>query len=65
MEDKIIKISVAPTGEAKIEAEGFKGGVCKTATAPFEKIYGGKVISHKDKPELYEGASCEAPKVNA
>lgn len=64
MSDKIIKISVDINGQANIEAEGFRGGGCKEATKMYEALYG-ETVSAKDKPELYEGASCPAQEVRA
>lgn len=64
MSEKIVKITITNTGEAKIEAEGFKGEACKDATKEFEKIYS-NTVDYQEKPELYEGASCSSQlKVN-
>lgn len=37
---KRIIMEVGPTGRTKIEAEGFEGGTCIDATAPFETLLG-------------------------
>jgi hypothetical protein len=37
---KRIIMEVDPVGKTKIEAEGFEGGTCIDATAPFEGILG-------------------------
>jgi hypothetical protein len=65
MSDKIVKITITPEGEAKIDAQGFTGGSCKDATKIFENLYSNK-LDYADKPELYQGASCasQAVKVN-
>lgn len=57
MSEKIVKITVTSSGDASIEAEGFKGDGCKQATKDFEKIYS-NTIDYQEKPEMYEGASC-------
>lgn len=36
---KAVVIDFYPNGEAKIGAEGYSGGECLTATAPFENLY--------------------------
>jgi len=64
MSEKIIKISIDVNGQAKIEAEGFRGGGCKDATKIYESLYENKV-SAQDKPEIYEGASCPVHEVRA
>lgn len=61
--EKIVKISVSPSGDAKIEVDGVKGPSCKDIAAPFEDIYS-KTLSYADKPEMHEGAGC-AVRVNA
>ena len=62
MSEKIVKITISPSGKATIEAEGYKGVGCKDATKIFEKIYS-KEISYQEKPEMFEGASCSAEQV--
>jgi hypothetical protein len=37
---KIIKITVSPTGETKIQTRGFIGRACKLASAFLEKALG-------------------------
>jgi len=54
MSGKIITIEVSPSGEAKIEVDGVKGGSCKDITKPFEALYS-QTLSQKDKPELFQG----------
>jgi hypothetical protein len=62
MSEKIIKITIDPKGQAKIEAEGFHGSGCKDATKMYESLYD-SVISAQDKPELYEGAGCPVEQI--
>ena len=62
MSEKIVKITISPSGKATIEAEGYKGVGCKDATKIFEKIYS-QEISHKEKPEMFEGASCSVGQI--
>ena len=59
---EIVKISVDINGQAKIEAEGIRGGGCKDKTKIYEALYG-ETVSAQDKPELYEGAGCPAQEV--
>lgn len=47
--DKFILVHIYETG-SKIEAFGFSGQSCKSATKPFEEVLGGKVTDKKDKP---------------
>jgi len=64
MSEKIVKITISKKGEASIEAEGFKGGSCKDATKAFEKLYS-KEVSYSEKPEMFEGASCQTRSITA
>lgn len=50
---KEIVIEIAPSGEVKIEAVGFKGSSCDQATKVFEDALG-VVADKKRKPEFYE-----------
>ena len=36
---KKVLMHVAPNGTTKIEAEGYEGGTCLDATAPFENLF--------------------------
>lgn len=38
MQKKVL-LHVSPDGQTKIEAEGFEGGSCMDATAPFENMF--------------------------
>ena len=57
--EEIIEIEVTPKGVAKIEAFGFSGDSCKSATKPFEDIYS-KEVSSSEKPEIHIGARASA-----
>lgn len=57
MQDKIVKITITPKGEASIDAQGFKGTSCKDATKVFEDLYTNK-IGYEQKPEMFQGAQC-------
>jgi hypothetical protein len=61
--DSYIKIQIDQHGQAVIEAVGMKGGGCKDATQLHEEIYD-EVIDSKNKPELYEGASCPVQQIS-
>jgi len=51
---KQVTVKISQTGEAQIEAEGFVGGACKTATAPIEALFDGAGANVVEKPEMYE-----------
>ena len=36
---KRVLMHVGPDGKTKIEAEGYEGGTCLDATAPFEQMF--------------------------
>lgn len=38
---KKILMKFDPNGQVKIEAQGYEGGTCLDATAPFEAMFGG------------------------
>lgn len=49
---KTIIVTIAPTGEIKIETTGFKGNACEKATAEIEKALG-LAGQRRKKPEYY------------
>lgn len=50
---KEIEIIISPDGQVKVEAKGFRGRECATATADFLKELGGKQCETK-KSEWYQ-----------
>ena len=54
MADKKILMHVGPTGRTKIEAQGYEGGTCLDATAPFEALFG-----KTDGERVYTGGECD------
>ena len=44
-------MTVTKKGATKVEAEGFTGQSCLTASAPYESALGGKVSERVEKPE--------------
>jgi len=46
-----VVITISPAGEKKVEAVGYSGASCETATKPFCK---GRVLQEVKKPEYYE-----------
>ncbi|MGB8166256.1 MAG: DUF2997 domain-containing protein [Chthoniobacteraceae bacterium] len=50
---KSIEIEIAPSGEVKIEAIGFKGKGCEAATKAIEDALG-TAKSRKKKPEYHQ-----------
>jgi hypothetical protein len=62
--NKIIEVTVFPTGETKLETRGFTGGQCKEASRSIEQALGiatqEKLTTEfyqtvQTKPELREG----------
>lgn len=56
---KTVTIDVAPDGEIKVEAHGFKGRGCEAITEPFEKALGAPGKRTK-KAEWYQHAGVNA-----
>jgi hypothetical protein len=52
MTKKSVTITVSPSGKVTIDAAGFKGKSCSSATAEIELVLGGHGASKK-KPEYY------------
>ena len=48
-----IEVVVSPTGESRVEAVGYQGSSCQSATKALEKALGAK-SSGSLKPEFYE-----------
>jgi len=55
MSDQKIKVSIDVIGKPTIEAFGFTGGSCKTATQPIIDAlsHRGETLSEVEKPELH------------
>lgn len=51
-----IIIDIGPTGDASIEAEGYKGRQCQLDTEKLEKALG-RTTSDTKKPEYFQQAS--------
>lgn len=52
---KQVIITISPFGEATVEAKGFSGSSCVSATAPLELVLGGgQPADRKPKPEMYK-----------
>ena len=52
---KIIRIAVGPRGEqGETTTEGFKGGACRLASAPYEQVFGPGNVSDEPTPEAAE-----------
>lgn len=51
---KQVQITIDATGKVQIEAEGFTGSSCDTATAAFEQAFSKGAKGDKEyKPEYY------------
>lgn len=52
---KTITVTIAPNGKPHVEADGFIGGSCKTATKPILDMLGQKPDNscEVEKPELH------------
>lgn len=55
MSDRQIKVTIDVIGKPTIDAIGFTGGSCKTATAPIINAlsHRGETLSEVEKPELH------------
>ena len=53
MSERII-VDISPAGASKIEAEGYTGTTCATATRELELVLGGGAIKRKEKPEYFQ-----------
>jgi hypothetical protein len=55
---KQVQITIDATGKVSIEAEGFTGSSCDTATAAFEQAFSKGAKSDKEyKPEFWQADS--------
>lgn len=52
MSEQII-INISPAGQTKIDAQGYTGTACSTATHELELVLGGGAQKRKEKPEYY------------
>jgi len=50
---KKITVDCTPDGEIKVEAHGFTGNACESATADLEAALGKQTAPRKRKPEYY------------
>lgn len=48
-----ILIDISPTGDIKIDAQGFQGTSCAKATEQIELVLGGQEVKKDPKPEYY------------
>jgi hypothetical protein len=48
-----ITVDISPEGNVKIDAQGFQGTACSTATHELELVLGGGTAKRKEKPEYY------------
>jgi hypothetical protein len=54
MQQRKIVIEISPIGETKIDAHGFAGNSCSTATRDIELVLaGGGPVDDRKKPEYY------------
>jgi len=53
--NKYIEITVAATGETRVETKGFAGGECRQASEFVEKALGARVIEELT-PEFHQSA---------
>lgn len=57
---KYVTVDIAKDGSVKIEAHGFDGCGCTTATEQLELVLGGAAAQKKDpKPEFYNPSESE------
>lgn len=55
MAQKKVLLHFDPEGQAKVEAQGYEGGTCMDATAPFEAMFGQEVQSREMTGECAVG----------
>lgn len=53
MSDRKVKVTIDPLGNPTIEAVGYLGGSCKTATSALEAAFQGGKASVVEKPEMH------------
>lgn len=51
---KTLQVRIAKDGSAKLEANGFKGGVCESTLNELLVAVGGVEESQTEKPEYYD-----------
>ena len=51
---KTIQVRIGEDGSAKLEANGFKGGVCESTLNELLVAVGGVEESQTEKPEYYD-----------
>lgn len=49
---KTVTVTISPTGETKVEADGFTGSSCEAMTKPIEDALGVR-SSNEYKPEFH------------
>lgn len=49
-----IIVTISPTGESEVEAQGFSGHGCEAATQTIRDRLGGEELSHELKQEWYD-----------
>ena len=55
---KTIEITVAPSGQAKVETKGFSGAQCRDASRFIESALG-QSVQEQLKPEFHAGTGTE------
>lgn len=55
MGNKELKVIIGKDGSAKIEANGFSGGVCEKTIGQLVAAVGGTETYEEKKPEYYDG----------
>ncbi len=58
--NRYVEVTIAPNGETKIEAHGFTGGACKTATKPLEDALGAREQDRTLKSDECSGVQVKA-----
>ncbi len=48
-----LEILISPNGEVSVQARGFSGSTCLTATADLERALGGQVVERRMTDEAY------------
>ncbi len=48
-----LEITISPSGEVSVQARGFSGSTCLSATAGLERALGGQVVERQMTDEAY------------
>lgn len=50
-------VNISPAGRIEIDAQGYEGAACDTATEQLEIVLGGGLVKKEPKPERFAAPS--------